>query len=285
MKWMQSDGVDAQGNPKWKPASNPPKKVYVAESSYVEWHKGTVGTYEGSSGSGTCSDGLDDQDYEVGSAGTSRGTHYTQKDGSSGSIDITCQQSANCTVTDGTPSSPYSQYPGYQPHYQSEAFMTWSFSVAPTDRGVDISSSLDATYHCSHEDGTTIHTPVLNVMDGAGTMRGDTLGYDPMYPNNAAFFIDYKANVAGQWGDGSEYHWFSSITQISASGAFSGNSVPNFDVRYSDPQDVDHIFIHLIDSSIDGPDAKANYYMHFHKLYEPADWPDDPRLSAQGDGA
>ncbi len=191
LKWMHIDSYDPSGNPVWKPAPNAPKKVYIAKSSYVNWNKGTVETYAGSTASGSCSDGLGDPDAETAGSGYAFGTHVIQKKSSSGSVDITCQQSASCTVTDGTPTSPYSQYPGFIPHYQSEAFVRWSFSVALTDRSVSISRE------GAHDEWT----------DDDGNTHGDTIrSYkrtDPLFGNTVTTPVvnwqQFDAVLSGSW--------------------------------------------------------------------------------------
>jgi hypothetical protein len=152
--------------------------------------------------------------------------------------------------------------------------VTVSDYVAIDNRGIAISSSLDATNKRVVVNG--VATSVANVRSADGTMHGDTIAPTA---GGDSLSVTYTPVASGAWAgyapnNYGHYYWYSSLTGTSDNHGFGiGDPILAFDVTYYNPpaapSQVDHIYIHVIDDS-DGSDGTANYYMTFHNKYE--DW-------------
>ncbi len=255
LRWVTYGDDD---NPNAAIAANPPARQWVAISSSAYW---SASSGSGMTPSGQCSDGQGDEMVTAPGSGIASGTHLRQFDGSSGVITVPISLSASSSVVNTSSS-------------QAACSASVSASMAPTDRGVTITSNFDTTN--DRDTSTNPPTPKPCLPDAAGVIHAHTLAGLPTNwnPFTSILFGGYTANIIGSWGDGTEYHWYSSLTGYWSQGTFSGTGpIPYLEVPYRNgpatPGTTDHVYVHLIDSQ-NGIQADNYYHLTFHAKYD--DW-------------
>jgi len=281
--------VPAAGNPADPPSSPVHIKEYAKAGWAAAWDTNGSPIPLDADYTGTgADDGLGDPVVY----GTSQGTHLIQRDGSSGTIVLTCSLYAHNPASVWKAGYPGggSGYPGAS-GYPGSAYgdWTWSggglittnFSVSIDDKQRKVTVSCP-TVDTNADGGSQYRDPPLtgpttvNVRAADGTLRGDTMlvptkANDQVVDQSQAF--TYRANLSGSWDPSGTYHWYSNLTGHSDSGTL---PVPDFTVPvdgYVPFGSIDHLFVSVYDS--DGAEATGNYRTHFHAEWEPIAWPPD----------
>ncbi len=243
LTWVPADGYTQVTDP-------PPSKVYINEYADARWNavwdtNNSSPPFNADYTGALADDGLGDPAVD----GESTGHHLIQKDGSSGTITVSCKLHAHSptsvNLTSGYPGGGYpgGGYPGGGGAYWSwsgGALIVTNFSVSVDTRAVtiscpDVDGPNDSTptfyknpdvYGRVDANGDPLVTRVAHQREPDGTMRADIgLDYgDNDYQNQSNYVnVTFTANPTGDWAENlSQYLWNTSLKNASYPGTLNG---------------------------------------------------------------
>lgn len=263
IRWLNPDGTAG---------SNPPKKVYLREDSGVHWNASSQ--HFGGTASANDQDGLDDPEAitPTGSVfrleGRCSGIHLVQKNGSSGSIDVSITQSSTLDAKDGPPTSP-----GDTPYCSGSIW--WGCGVLVDNRGLTLHR--DNAINETVDDNGTVHGDTTYSFDEWRTgpddsinvfFHGNTQVFHPAFDGGWPLFLPNPDEFDWKWAPSQSDDTWDTASRLMSKGNLHLDTNSTWQTTPSSPK----VFVqsYTATDKVDGATATANYVLTKHDEVEGA---------------